>query len=100
MADNDKQLWFKARRYGWGWTPITWQGWLSMTMYLVTIIFLGFVLVVLPRGSDVATEQLILFLLFTLSASMFLLGICMNKGEKPGWQWGDKPKKADKVEAD
>ena len=27
MEQNEKKLWFKAKRFGYGWTPIVWQGW-------------------------------------------------------------------------
>ncbi len=29
--------WFKRKTYGWGWTPVSWQGWL-VTLGLVVVI--------------------------------------------------------------
>jgi hypothetical protein len=29
------RLWFRARSYGWGWTPATVEGWLVMLAFLV-----------------------------------------------------------------
>jgi len=28
LKDNPKRYWFKAKMYGWGWTPVKWQDWL------------------------------------------------------------------------
>jgi uncharacterized membrane protein YtjA (UPF0391 family) len=30
--------WFRPRRFGYGWTPITWEGWLA-TLLFVALIF-------------------------------------------------------------
>ena len=32
------KIWFKAKMYGWGWQPQSWEGWLVLTMYLVAVI--------------------------------------------------------------
>lgn len=29
--------WFKRRRFGWGWTPIRWQGWIVVAVALIAI---------------------------------------------------------------
>ena len=31
------QLWFKAKKYGYGWYPATWQGWLVILVYLTIL---------------------------------------------------------------
>ena len=33
------KYWFKPKRYGWGFVPVTWEGWLT-TLVLIGIIFL------------------------------------------------------------
>ncbi|HTS17465.1 MAG TPA: hypothetical protein VMP11_07825 [Verrucomicrobiae bacterium] len=31
MRPNDKRVWFRAKRYGWGWgLPCAWQGWVVL----------------------------------------------------------------------
>ena len=71
-----KELWFKQRKYGWGWTPTTWQGWMSIIVALLLIYLnqahLG--------GNTVRLVGIILA----------LLAIGYIKGPKPRWQWGDK----------
>lgn len=34
---NEKKFWFKRKRYGYGWAPSTWQGWLVIAVYVVGI---------------------------------------------------------------
>ena len=48
LKDNPQEYWFKAKLYGWGWTPVKWQGWCVIFLYIVLI--LGLVLV---REKDV-----------------------------------------------
>lgn len=34
MTDQeDKKLWFGNKRYGYGWVPNTWQGWMLVGIY-------------------------------------------------------------------
>ena len=37
-----KQLWFKAKTYGYGWYPVTWQGWLVILIYVLGVAGFGF----------------------------------------------------------
>lgn len=80
-----KQLWFRAKRYGWGWYPVTWQGW-TITLGYVGLIFL-FASVV---EKDATTEDLILiyFIPLILATGVFV-GIAYKTGEKPRWRWGE-----------
>lgn len=40
LQDNPKKLWFKRKLYGWGWTPVKWQGWLTIIIYIALIFIL------------------------------------------------------------
>lgn len=89
------KLWFRRKTYGWGWTPITWEGWL-----------ITFVVVVIP----VLIRMTLKALEFERSAQYFytwasvpillmaLILICFRFGEKPKWQWGIKRTKLSHVE--
>lgn len=89
------KLWFRRKTYGWGWTPITWQGW------LVT-----FVVVIIPLLIKYTTKMMELSKLqqnfYTwASVPILLMGltlICFRYGEKPRWQWGVKRTKLSHVE--
>ncbi|MCA9348731.1 hypothetical protein KC878_01135 [Candidatus Saccharibacteria bacterium] len=94
---SEPKLWFKAKRYGWGWRPVSKEGW------LVTVIFAGY-LGVIGVGYGRVAEKLELIdtgsgsliwltaLYFTSIAGSVAGLICLirSKSEKPGWRWGNK----------
>lgn len=87
---QSKELWFKRRRYGYGWTPVTWQGW-------VTVVgFLAVVLIIAPLAEAAESDGVRwVYLNFIFAALMLLVGISLSKGPLPKWRWGksddDKP---------
>lgn len=86
LKDNPNKYWFKRKIYGWGWTPATWQGWLTLLLFLGAII-------INTLGIDKTTpEGLKTFIVETIALILILLFICYRTGEKPKWQWG-LPKK-------
>ncbi len=83
-------LWFRRKTYGWGWTPITWQGW------TVSALFIGFPLAVkmLMKLLHFTKEIQNFSLLATLPlVTVGLFIVCLRYGEKPRWQWGIKKTK-------
>lgn len=84
LNDNPEGLWFKRKLYGWGWTPVKWQGW------LVVLVGIAFTVAGLYVGEmDDAPGAALLGVLIMI-AIIFFFGYW--KGEKPRWQWGP-PKK-------
>lgn len=81
----NEKLWFKRKRYGWGWFPITWQGWAVTIGYSVLVVVLALRLdEALPMR-----EQVISFWLPFIILTALLIKICYVKGESPKWQWGE-----------
>jgi hypothetical protein len=78
-----KNLWFKKKTYGWGWTPCTWQGWSVIGIYLVVLY--STVLVARSESIPLSSTQLTIALLIE---SALLIAISYAKGEKPSWSWG------------
>lgn len=77
---NDKQYWFPAKRYGWGWElPCTWQGWVFFIAWLGAVL-LGIPLII-PHGRPA-------FFSFLGLMIALLIFVCYKKGEPPGWRWG------------
>ena len=35
FKNNPNGYWFKRKLYGWGWTPVKWQGWLVIFIWVV-----------------------------------------------------------------
>lgn len=71
------KLWFKAKTYGYGWTPVTWQGWLVVGIYLVFVIWLS---TIFAPGIE--------YFGLMLLATIVLIWISAKKGEKARWRWG------------
>jgi len=80
--NDDKKIWFPAKKYGWGWgAPCAWQGWVVMAVWLVAVLLV--IRFFPPYKSPGEFFGLIVLLLVVQFA------ICLWKGEKPKWRWGD-----------
>lgn len=84
LKDNPQNLWFKRKLYGWGWTPVRWQGWAVLGAYVLLMIL--FSLTIDDNSSD--KEVFFTFILPAILLTFTLFRICYKKGEKPKWQWG------------
>lgn len=80
------KYWFKRKRYGYGWTPSTWQGWLVCAIYLVLVV-LG-ALFIGRSGDEPAAEDLLVFFTTLIVATATLIVVTYYKGPKPKWRWG------------
>ena len=92
LKDNPQRYWFKAKLYGWGWTPATWQGW---TVFFVFITLIALNAFRIESASGSSKDVPIDFIFETIGLALILIFICWKTGEKPHWQWGlpDKYKK-------
>lgn len=82
IKDNPQRYWFKRKIWGWGWTPATWQGWLS------TLIYISLVLLIalngeeeIPGNPDSGTNFLMFGLPIILLTVAFIF-LAYKKGEK------------------
>jgi len=75
-----KKYWFKRRSFGWGWTPVSWEGWLVTLAWLAVFVYL-----ISTAEQDQTRNYIFIFL-----SVIILLSICLIKGEKPRWQWGKR----------
>lgn len=85
-----QKLWFKAKKYGWGWYPASWEGW------LITILYILFILYRANKVSamfDTESSFIFRYTFEIIFMTIPLILICYLKGEKPKWRWGDKIKK-------
>lgn len=84
---NKKKLWFKAKNYGWGWYPATWQGFLITFIYFILLMNRAFVIDAMFDSAESAIFRMIFEFGFL---TIILILICYLKGEKPEWRWGGK----------
>jgi hypothetical protein len=82
------KLWFKARRYGWGWTPVTIEGWTVVVVSLVLAIAVTALFVhEIGAGANPRRAGL-LFVLWNAVLSGAVTAIAWVTGEPPRWRWG------------
>lgn len=82
LKDNPEHYWFKRKLYGWGWVPVTWQGWLTI------LIFIGLLLLISTWNFESRSEIPTSFLLEVAVLVSVFIAICYKTGGKPRWQWG------------
>lgn len=73
-------MWFKRKRYGWGWYPASWQGWLITLFALAAVFCVAYYM-------PVEEDPWRFFGFMTLIVGLLIV-ICYRTGEKPEWQWG------------
>jgi len=73
-----EKLWFRRKRFGWGWIPASKEGW------LVTVLF---ILIVFYITRYVGTDPVLFWGYLVLSIAALII-IAYKTGEKPRWQWG------------
>ena len=80
-----KKLWFASKRYGYGWTPSTWQGWLCIAVYVVLMIVTP---VITEKFSQSEIEALLIAFPFWFFFTVLLIIIAWKTGEPARWRWG------------
>jgi hypothetical protein len=80
-SDENRDYWFPAKRFGWGWGPPNrWQGWVVLAGYIAALSLLSLVLT--------RPENEILFGIGVFVLTALLIAVCWKKGEPPRWRWG------------
>ncbi|MGA8077630.1 MAG: hypothetical protein WBD53_05675 [Xanthobacteraceae bacterium] len=79
--------WFKPKRYGYGATPVTWQGWAVTLGTVLVMVAVSLVLRLAERQS----LGLAAMLAFDAAALAMLFVICRRKTDGEWrWRWGDR----------
>lgn len=79
--------WFKRRRYGWGWTPSTWQGWVLLALMIVLVVL---PIPFLPTGQDDGAPNPWGYLFYVCVVVAVFVLTAIKKGPKPHWRWGSR----------
>lgn len=80
-----RPIWFKAKTYGYGWYPATWQGWLIILIWIALLSLNAWRLMSIDPPP---TENTIEFAAETLATTAVLVYICYKTGEPLRWRWG------------
>ena len=86
MDKTDKKLWFVRKRYGYGWTPSTWQGWTLLLGYLALVPAGTLILRGAPRNKF--SMQIVWYLIYVSVLSAILVLVTRAKGPTAKWRWG------------
>ena len=84
----EDKLWFRAKRYGYGWRPVSWEGWMVILIYVGLVVVTSFTF-----ENSGWNETLTGFITFLALIALFissLIWICRKKGEPSHWRWGGK----------
>jgi len=87
ISTKPTALWFRAKRYGWGWVPVTWQGWGITIMF---VFWLVSEIVFVNNHSHSVSDFLMQVVPTTYIMFVFFVIVCYATGEKPAWNWGKK----------
>jgi hypothetical protein len=81
------EYWFKPKRYGYGATPVTWQGWAFTIVTALAIVAVSLYL----RLTAKSPWTLAALLIFDAIAVSILVIISRRKTEGEWrWRWGDR----------
>jgi hypothetical protein len=81
---DNKKYWFKAKTYGYGWYPATWQAWLILLAYLIVLVALIYIF-----ETDIE-KYLAFYFIAVFVLTGLLIYISYKKGEPAKWRWGKK----------
>ena len=85
--NQEKRYWFVNKKYGFGWVPATWEGWLIIFLYIVGM--LGWALTAFSK--EETTDEVIRFFVGVFVLVALLLAICVKFGEPIEWKlWKKK----------
>jgi hypothetical protein len=81
--------WFKPKAYGYGATPVTWQGWAIVAGFIAAVLLLAWWLIGFDRSEPPGIFSLLMFLKFVL---LLVLAVWLvSKRNTDGewrWRWG------------
>jgi len=82
------KLWFKARSFGWGWTPVSVEGWVVVVVFLVLVLAGTAIFMYQIRGGVDQGLATVLYLAWVALLVGALIAIGYATGEPPRWRWG------------
>ena len=85
IKDNPEGYWFKRKLWGWGWVPVTKNGWYIIALYVLGVLSLA---KEMDKHSHSVSDVLVKLSVPVVVLTIFLVIICYKTGEKPGWHRG------------
>jgi hypothetical protein len=82
-----QKLWFRAKRYGYGWTPATWQGW-AVTLAALGLYLLPPAVLAGRYHEELPPAVLAGYLAWMAAVTAALIVVAAKTGEPARWRWG------------
>jgi hypothetical protein len=84
-------VWFKPKRYGYGATPVTWQGWALTLGFVAAVFVLAWWLIGFDQAGQPSGWNFILFFksVAILVVALWIISKRTTDGEWR-WRWGQK----------
>jgi hypothetical protein len=87
---SEDKLWFKRKRWGYGWSPNTVRGWSLTFAYLLVISALSI--------AFASQDELNIYFSFAIGVLVIVITvtfffITLRHAPPPAWQWGEYNKK-------
>lgn len=79
IRDNPHGYWFKRKPFGWGWTPVKWQGWLVILVYIALIVTLTLNREKVILGNPDSGSNFLTFALPIIVLTVLLIFVCYKK---------------------
>lgn len=92
-AMKKNHYWFKRKRYGWGWTPTSWQGFASIILLIAAALASSYVFRIETDDANWPG-----FLVSVVLISGLFSVLVSKKAPDPHWRWGKK--ESDKPDED
>jgi len=81
--------WFKPKSYGYGATPVTWQGWALVLFHVAVLV--GFIMSL--AVGEITVTRVAVGALMVLLVSIFVVWLSVIKTDGPwAWRWGTRNK--------
>jgi hypothetical protein len=100
MKKSGNRPWFRVKRYGIGWMPASWQGWIITFTYALIVVASSVIFTRVAAsstdslGSSVASDALIIrFSIWIFTLTLFFFWVCYKTGDAAVWHWGNGDKK-------
>lgn len=79
--------WFKNKKYGYGWQPSSWQGWVLVVSH---VSFLVVIALLIEGDPHLNLVHIFGFGFLAILATFILFYTAINHAPRPKWQWGEK----------
>ncbi len=84
---ENKKLWFKSKKFGYGWYPCSWEGWAVLGLFTISVVVHTYNATSIANSAKDIVLGINIPILIDV---IFLIIICWTKGEEARWRWGGK----------